>query len=50
MILDMEEVKIERYNRRKLRKLVQTQAGDHFARIVFAKSYHSEPGKEYPHS
>ncbi|WP_252504222.1 DHH family phosphoesterase [Sporosarcina sp. Marseille-Q4943] len=52
-ILDMEEDKIERYIRRKRRGLVQTQAGDLFAGIVYAESYHSELGnelgKEYPH-
>ncbi|MGG0670575.1 oligoribonuclease [Lederbergia citrisecunda] len=52
-ILDMEEDKIERYIRRKRRELVQLQAGDHFAGIVYAESYHSELGnelgKEYPH-
>ncbi|MFS0574604.1 oligoribonuclease [Sporosarcina sp. 179-K 3D1 HS] len=52
-ILDMEENKIERYIRRKRRELVQTQAGDYFAGVVYAESYHSELGnelgKEYPH-
>jgi oligoribonuclease NrnB/cAMP/cGMP phosphodiesterase (DHH superfamily) len=45
-ILDMEENKIERYIRRKRRELVQTQAGDHFAGVVYAESYHSELGNE----
>ncbi|MEH7343134.1 oligoribonuclease [Bacillus sp. JJ1532] len=52
-ILDMEEVKIERYIRRKRRELVQTKIGKYFAGIVYAESYHSELGnelgKEYPH-
>lgn len=52
-ILDMEEDKIERYIRRKRRELVQVQAGNLFAGIVYAESYHSELGnelgKEYPH-
>ncbi len=45
-LLDMEEVKKERYIRRKRRELVQTQVGDHFASIVYAESYHSELGNE----
>nr|WP_285853362.1 oligoribonuclease [Sporosarcina luteola] len=52
-LLDMEEDKIERYIRRKRRGLVQTQADNLFAGVVYAESYHSELGnelgKEYPH-
>ena len=49
----MEEDKIGRYIRRKRRELVQLQAEDYFAGVVYAESYHSELGnelgKEYPH-
>ncbi|MDI2588405.1 oligoribonuclease [Psychrobacillus sp. NEAU-3TGS] len=52
-MLDMEEDKIERYIRRKKREIVQSNAGDYIAGIVYAESYHSELGnelgKEYPH-
>nr|WP_285852040.1 oligoribonuclease [Sporosarcina luteola] len=52
-LLDMEEDKIERYIRRKRRGLVQMQADNLFAGVVYAESYHSELGnelgKEYPH-
>ncbi|KXH87390.1 DHH family phosphoesterase [Sporosarcina sp. HYO08] len=52
-LLDMEEDKIERYIRRKRRELVQLQAEEYFAGVVYAESYHSELGnelgREYPH-
>ena len=52
-LLDMEEDKIGRYIRRKRRELVQLQAEEYFAGVVYAESYHSELGnelgKEYPH-
>jgi len=52
-ILNMEDTKMDRYIRRKMRQLVQIDMDGYFAGVVYAESYQSELGntlgKSYPH-